>query len=217
MSTDWNAIYEAQGVVQKEPSPAVLSAIDRFQTRGLSRILDLGCGTGRHTTLLVDRGFEVYGCDCSSTALRIVADLIAGLDVRQCDMSSLPYEPDFFDGVICNQVIQHGCLADVQKACAEITRVIRPGGHLFLSVVSTAHRKAATGREIEPNTRVDTDSLDGHIPHHFFSENELRTFFTYFEIDQLDHVISLSDLDLDKESATWEMYARKPHDRIGGL
>lgn len=206
---NWNSIYKAKGVFQKDPSPRALNAINHFEEKGLSRILDLGCGTGRHTTVLYDRGFDVYGCDSSEKALEVVANLMKDSDFRKCDMISLPYSSEFFDGILCNHVIQHGLLAEVRAACEEMLRILRRGGLLFLIVVSTEHPKCATGREIEPNTRIDTDALDGHIPHHFFTESELRELFKGFEIYKLEHFIGPSEIEPDKNSAAWEMYARK--------
>ena len=206
---DWNSIYEAKGIFQKDASPRVLDAIKHFEEKGLSRILDLGCGTGRHTTVLYERGFEVYGCDSSEKAIGVVADLMEDSDFRKCDMTSLPYSSEFFDGILCNHVIQHGLLADVRKACGEMLRILRSGGLLFLTVISTEHPKYTTGHEIEPNTRIDTDAVDGHIPHHFFTESELRDLFKKFEICTLEHFTGPSELDPIKESAAWEMYAQK--------
>ena len=206
---DWNSIYEAQGVFQRDPSSRVLAAISHFKEKGYSRILDLGCGTGRHTTILLDNDFEVHGCDSSEEALRVVSNLISDADFRKCDMASLPYSSDFFDAIVCNHVIQHGLLADARKASDEMWRVIRPAGSLFLIVVSTEHPKCSTGREIEPNTRIDTDAVDGHIPHHFFTESELCELFDRFEINRLEHFTGPSELDPSKDSAAWEMYAQK--------
>ena len=209
---NWNSIYKTKGIVQAKPSSLVISAINHFKEKALSRILDLGCGTGRHTKMLVDTGFEVYGCDSSEKALETITNIIPKSDFRKCDMTSLPYSPEFFDGILCHQVIQHGSLAKAKEASEEILRVLRPGGLLFLTAISTEHPKFATGREIEANTRIDTDDIDGHIPHHFFSENELRELFNKFDIYDLEHFIGPSELNPNKGSAAWIMYAQKPVD-----
>ena len=206
---DWDAIYESRGVMQTTPSPRVVRAVSRFRQEGVLRVLDLGCGTGRHTTLLVDAGFEVCGCDVSEEALHVVSGLIEEGDFRQCDMTSLPYASEFFDAIICNHVIQHGMAADAKKAVEEMLRVLRPGGFLHLIVASTEHPKSLTGREIEPGTRIDTDAVDGHIPHHFFSEDELRELFRDALIESLEHYTGSGELEPEKGSAVWEMYARK--------
>ncbi len=207
---DWDAIYKAKGAFQKDPSTMVMNAIDHWEEIGVKRILDLGCGTGRHTTVLVDRGFETYGCDSSEEALAIAPDIIGKDRFAHCDMTSLPYEDEFFDGILCNHVIQHGMFAEAQKAINEMFRILKKAGHLFLVVVSTEHPKYFTGREIEPNTKIDTDAVDGNIPHHFFTKEELHSLCSPFNILKLDHVKGPSELDSQKESAAWILYAQKP-------
>ncbi|MBC2764298.1 MAG: class I SAM-dependent methyltransferase, partial [ANME-2 cluster archaeon] len=113
---DWNTLYKEKGIVQKEPSEKVINAIKFFNRVGSKKILDLGCGTGRHTTLLVKENFEVYGCDNSEDALSIIKEILVYNEFRLCDMTKLPYEDEYFDGIICYQVIQHGKIADIKKS-----------------------------------------------------------------------------------------------------
>jgi len=207
---DWNSVYEKKGIFQKMPSERVVRAAGLFRQKGLSRVLDLGCGTGRHTRYLLDNGFDVYGCDSSQEALEIVRERIPEAPFERCDMTSLPYEDGFFEGIICNHVIQHGRKADSAKAVAEMHRVLAGGGYLFLIAISTSHPKYSTGREIEPNTRIDTEALDGHVPHHFFTREEMERLFGESEIMSLEHFEGPSELDDTTGSAAWELYARKP-------
>jgi 2-polyprenyl-3-methyl-5-hydroxy-6-metoxy-1,4-benzoquinol methylase len=91
-------------------------------------VLDAGCGEG----LLVDE---------FSGRLRI-----AGLDphyqsehVRQGSVTELPYGAGTFDRVLCLDVLEHLTYADQVRALAEVFRVLRPGGELFISVPNLAH------------------------------------------------------------------------------
>ncbi|MEA2053307.1 MAG: class I SAM-dependent methyltransferase, partial [Euryarchaeota archaeon] len=174
---DWNSIYEERGILQKEASETVIEAVNFFKHERVRRVLDLGCGTGRHTAYLLEEGFQIYGCDSSEAALRIAMATLPAVDFETCNITSLPYEAGFFDAVICNHVIQHGTIAEIKVAISEIHRILRKGGILFLVAISTNHPKYLTGTEIEPNTRINTDSVDGDLPHHFFTEKELRALF----------------------------------------
>ncbi len=207
---DWNSIYNERGILQKEASETVIEAVNFFKQELVRTVLDLGCGTGRHTAYLLEEGFQIYGCDSSETALELAMDALPTVNFETCNMTSLPYGNSFFDAVICNHVIQHGTIAEIKAAISEIDRILRKGGLLFLVAVSTNHPKYLTGTEIEPNTRINTDSIDGNLPHHFFTENELRALFsTPFEIVNLVHFEAPSELDQNKEMAAWKMYAKR--------
>ena len=208
---DWDSLYKEQGVVQKEPSVRAIEAAAFFGQEGLKTILDLGCGTGRHTLLLLQAGFQVYGCDASEKALKIARAALPEVPFQQCDMTSLPYENQFFDGILCYAVIQHGEIARVKKAIAETYRVLRHGGILFLTVPSTEHPEFLTGQEIEPNTKLNIDAIDGSMPHHYFTEPEMRDLFQRFDILVLKHYRAPSEKDPTRESAAWAIYARRPN------
>jgi SAM-dependent methyltransferase len=206
---DWNEIYREKGVVQKDPSPYVLAAIEQFAPTAETAALDLGCGTGRHLAALLATGCSVFGCDTSSTAVETARKAYPDVNFAVCDMTHLPYSDHSFDIIISNNVLQHGTMEAIQQAFTEIKRVLKPYGRAFLSVTSTEHPKAQTGYEIEPGTRMDTDALDGHIPHHFFTDTELESLLAPLSVTHSEHVEIDSDLDPGRQSATWIIHAAR--------
>ena len=76
------------------------------------RILDLGCGTGRHVIALAKRGFEVYGIDIAKNALNLARErlkeknLKAKLKIGDI-YKKLPFKNNFFDGLISTKTIHH--------------------------------------------------------------------------------------------------------------
>ncbi len=206
---DWKTLYEERGVVQKEPSPKARDAVSFFRTTKTGKILDLGCGTGRHAAYLVQNGFEVRGCDSSEAALRIARGVLPQVEFQVCDVGLLPYRDRSVDGIFCHAVIQHGTLATAKKAIGEIHRVLRGGGTLFLTVTSTEHPEYLTGREIEPGTKINIDAIDGDMPHHYFTESEMRDLFGRFVIVKLEHYRAPSEKSPGRVAATWATYATR--------
>lgn len=206
---DWDSLYQERGVVQTGLSPKARDAVDFLREAKAERVLDLGCGTGRHTAYLVQNGFELIGCDSSEAALRIVREVLPEVELLVCDAGSPPYRNQSFDGIFCHAVIQHGTLAAIRKTIAEMHRVLRGGGALFLTVTSTEHPEYQTGHEIEPGTKLHIDAIDGDMPHHYFTEQEMRQLFGRFVIAKLEHYRAPSEKSPGRIAATWALYAKR--------
>ena len=76
MNGSWERIYTKHGRVQLDVLDTAIQAADIFNKNGFKNILDLGCGTGRHTLLLADRGFNVHACDISKSGIKMTRELI---------------------------------------------------------------------------------------------------------------------------------------------
>jgi len=186
----WDEIYSKHGIIQKEPMEFIACNIQTLRARNVKRVLDLGCGTGRHLTLLLDEGFEVHGIDASPKAIEILTDILAekdvsGVELKVDDFTDISFPEDYFDAIVCTNVIQHGRIHDVHKAAREIHRLLHSGGVLFLKTLSMHDGAYGLGEELEPNTFLPKIEPDGDIPHHFFTEEELRDVFRGFEIKSL--------------------------------
>jgi len=152
-----------------------------------SKLLDFGCGAGRHTVYFAQRGFQAYGFDKSAAAVERAKqalereNLHAVLKVR--DMTHhLLYENNFFDAVIATRVIHHAYTKNIEKIAKEINRVLRTGGYIFLQV--SAHRRQdrrhPVTTEVEPRTYVASEGEEKGIPHHGFTRRELKQFFSNY-------------------------------------
>ncbi|MGD0942828.1 MAG: methyltransferase domain-containing protein [Acidimicrobiales bacterium] len=119
-------------------------AFGRLGLRPGERVLDLGCGAGRHACECLRRGALVVALDSDSVEVKGVTGLMAamiaagevpesgaGVAVRG-DALGLPFPDGAFDKVICAEVLEH--LPDDSSAMAELARVLRPGGLLAISV-----------------------------------------------------------------------------------
>ena len=118
-----------------------------FDRMGLTcgrRVLDVGCGAGRHAFGALRRGAAVVALDASDTEAKDVAAVIdemveegeagpggAGWAMVG-DGSRLPFADDSFDGVVAAEVLEH--VPDDVAVIAELARVLRPGGVLAVTV-----------------------------------------------------------------------------------
>ena len=186
----WEAIYAREGRVFDEPFPGYSAVAQKFSRNSCRRILDLGCGNGRHVVALVKDGFEVVGLDISSSGLRLTgewlkdekleADLVAA-DFRQ----HLPLVGECFDGLLSTQVIHHAMIAEVRLAIGEIWRVLKKGGIAFVTVAGRTHADLGY-EEVEPATFIPLTGTEKGLPHHIFSESELCLEFGAFQVEQLE-------------------------------
>ena len=108
------------------------------------RVLDLGCGFGRHAFEAYRRGAHVVAVDRSQEevasvtamfrAMAAAGEAPAELVARAVrgDLLSLPFPDDSFDVVMASEVLEH--IPDDDIAMAEIARVVRPGGRVAVTV-----------------------------------------------------------------------------------
>jgi SAM-dependent methyltransferase len=97
------------------------------------RCLDAGTGSGRYAVAMALHGAEVIGCDISQTGLAVArerADAIPNLTFKQGSVLDLPFADASFDFVCCAGVLHH--TPSIERGLDELTRVLRPGGKLFL-------------------------------------------------------------------------------------
>jgi len=127
------------------------------------KVLDLGCGTGRHTVRLAARGANVTAIDFSEGMLDRARAKTAQFNVRFIahDLATpLPLADQSFDRVLCGLVLDH--IADLRLIFSEMRRVCRPataGGSIVVSIMHPAmmlrgvqarFTDPATGRETRP-------------------------------------------------------------------
>ncbi len=94
------------------------------------RVLDLGCGPGNMLDGLTPYG-DAYGTDYSADALRFCAGR-GHRRLFRADFRGLPVRSESFDLITCIDVLEH--IEDDRAALVELSRVLRPGGLLVLSV-----------------------------------------------------------------------------------
>lgn len=126
------------------------------------RVLEIGCGTGNLTTLVKRRqpGAEVVGLDPDPRALALATRKAGRLGVRfdRGYSQSLPYPDGSFDRVLSSLMFHH--LDEEQKrgTLAEVRRVLRPGGALYLVDLGAESGGHGLLRRVRPHRIAGNDA-----------------------------------------------------------
>jgi ubiquinone/menaquinone biosynthesis C-methylase UbiE len=148
-----------------------------------SKVLDVGCGCGRHLFPL-SACYSTTGMDISSIALHRARDYLKKQD-RKADyatasLTHLPFKGEIFDAVICLGVLQHLTEAGRYAAASEIRRVLKYNGLVFLEVFGSQDMRYG-GEEVEERSFMRQNG----ILYHYFTPKEIRTLFKEFRFFEL--------------------------------
>jgi len=153
------------------------------------RLLDVGCGNGRHLVYFSRRGYCVIGFDSSPSAIRLSQEWLAREnllgDVFQADSrQAFPFSDNSLDVLISTQVIHHALLDTVLFTINEITRIVHPGGYILITVpfFKETSESEEEWEEIEHHTFVPLSGTEKGLPHHLFTSEELGECFPAFKV-----------------------------------
>ncbi len=107
-------------------------------------VLDVACGGGRITVPLLRRGFDVVGTDFvpefESKIRQHESEFNGKFRFVASDMLALPFPDASFDALTCiNSLVYLHDADEVRRCLAEMTRVLRPGGQLFITTWNLWH------------------------------------------------------------------------------
>ena len=130
MSTPRSLSFGAQAAAYERGRPSYPpEAIDWLLPDGAHDVLDLGAGTGKLTTRLVERGLDVVAVDPIPEMLEQLSNSLPDTPALLGTAEEIPLDDSSVDAVL---VAQAWNWFDPQRAAAEIARVLRPGGQLGL-------------------------------------------------------------------------------------
>ena len=181
----WNDHWQAADEKWTTPEPEVMDWASGFS--GASKVLDLGCGVGRHALALARSGHTVDAVDAAPRGLAVIEKAAGDLPIKThlAEMTDLPLGDGSVDHVLSWNVIYHGDEEVVRRSIAEIARVLKPGGSFLGTMLSKrrvpVEQAKAPGREISANTWVFEGPGDKVHPHYFCDARELLALFTAFE------------------------------------
>lgn len=200
----WNEVFKKHGRVFLTEQEDMGNILKIFRKHGVKRILDLGCGTGRHIVYFAKNDFQVYGIDIAKEGIKLTREwlkkenLNANLKVGSI-YEKLPYKEDFFDAVISTNTIHHATIKKIRKTIREIERVLKPKGFLFITVrrrkfrtfsphsVKIEHYKKQKTKYkvIKSRTYIPTEGVEKGLIHYLFNKRILRKEFKNFTIKDI--------------------------------
>jgi len=189
---DWDDVFAKKGKYFTNPHPDMERLANLFSEKGVQRILDLGCGTGRHLLFFLKKGFEVYGLDGSPNGLEIAKNwlieqnLSSELTCQRIE-HKFPYKDGFFDAVISIQVIHHNLVKDIMFTVNEIKRTLKPEGFIFLTfpLIQGFYIKKQNMQKVEKRTYIPLTGQEKGLPHHFFTVAEVKRVFSDFDLSEI--------------------------------
>lgn len=136
--------------------------------------VDIGCGEGRLSRILRDRGYRVVGVDGSPTLAGHAASHGEPVPVLVADAAALPIKAKSADLVVAYMVLQD--LDDMEGAVREAARVLRGGGRFCAAFVHPMHSAAQIdGQEGQDGQGESQDESQQQVsfPHEYFAPRRI--------------------------------------------
>ena len=201
---EWNEMHKNRKFRPKYPSEQVVQYVFRnFKRDGTEKILDMGCGAGRHTVFMADENIIPYGIDYSESGTFFTREALLNKgypqyteNIKISDATKLPFPDNFFDGLISYGVLYYLKYDAVKKAVSEIKRVLAVGGRAFIVVRSIDDYRARYGLKTEErntliineNDETKCASNENGMIMHFFDREELIELFSEFTNVKIDRI-----------------------------
>lgn len=164
------------------------------------RILDLGCGSGRHALLFAREGCDVDATDISEVGIGELDKLVeasgakVNTHVRQGDDLSI-FRDASFDGALAFGVLYYMTLDAMKQSLSEVHRVLKPGGRFCCVMRTTEDSRISNARPVGPCTWHLTSvaagapaTMEEGLDMLFLAERDVRTLFATFSDVVIDRM-----------------------------
>jgi ubiquinone/menaquinone biosynthesis C-methylase UbiE len=153
---------------------ATQTMLEMLPLESIERILDAGCGPGGTACYIAQKyAIRVFGVDIAEAMIEKAQrraqrmGVVDRVDFRVANLHNLPFEDEFFDGVLLESVLTP-LPGDKEQALIELRRVVKPGGWI-----------AANEAVVDPTAPADfMDAMREHPAFHgYFTRDSLRGLF----------------------------------------
>lgn len=224
----WDSVWETVFTSQpwgKYPGEDLIRFVARnyyhVADRGAVRILEVGSGTGANLWYLAREGFAAFGVEGSESAAQFARRRLdietpgwdappRGGRIEVGDILNLPAPDGSFDAVLDSEAVYCNSYEDSRRIYAEMYRVARPGGRLFVRTFATGSWGDGIGRKVGPQAYIaDAGPLAGKGYSRFTPLEQLPDLLSPWVI----HEVNLITRSVDRrnhEIREWVIEAVKP-------
>lgn len=201
MNKKWEEIYTQKFAGTWYPNEGVVKFIARYVQRRMGidkydvrkkirKVLDLGCGNGRHAVFFAEQGFDTYGIDISEEAIKIAKAWLdkKGLkaDLKVGDIEKLPFKDDSFDLVVLSGSLDHILFSKAKEIMKEVRRISASGAYVYITLRSTQDSEFGRGKKVERNTFILKEGYEKGIIQHYFDLEQIEELLDGFKIFDIE-------------------------------
>jgi SAM-dependent methyltransferase len=196
-----------RSIYETSEGPDTLHVLwNRIAAFAPQRVLEVGPGTGELAERMAkELGADVVAIDVSPRMVELTR--ARDIDARVGDVQELPFDDEAFDLVVAGWVLFHP--ADLDRALAEIARVLRPGGRLIAATNSERHLG-----ELWAVVGVD------RVSYNFCLENGEAAFRRHFprvEVERVEGWVTFADTAAARDYVASSIILRHLADRVPEL
>jgi SAM-dependent methyltransferase len=170
--SEWDKSYENRDNFVFYPHEEVIRFVSKFIRKRVGlhefmsvdpyaeerRVLDLGCGIGRHVMYCHAMGLNAYGIDLSDVATGVAREWGKQEQlpepekrIQQGDIRALPWNDGFFEYAVSHGVLDSMPFEIARADCVELARVIPVGGLFYCDLISgddSSHAREFSGEQV---------------------------------------------------------------------
>lgn len=195
-SKEWN-----WGIAEQDawliPSEESYYYAEKWRRENKRRLLDLGCGLGRHSIFFHEKGFNVSACDLSEYGVehlrRWQKENNISFPTAICDMKNLPFNDNSFDCIYAYHVLSHTDTEGFKQVLSEIHRVLSAGGEIFFDLCSKDSWSFTKSDypKIDDNSLRFIGGIEDGIPHFFVNREDIDSLMSGFRLNKIRHIFDL--------------------------
>jgi ubiquinone/menaquinone biosynthesis C-methylase UbiE len=194
----YDIIAESFDNKRSQPWKEVMQFIEQFPSS--SRILDLGCGSARHTKFMLEKNYNVIGLDVSFRILQVANEKRLSLlknkltSLVNGDATNLPFKTNSFDNIIMIAVFHHfKSLDDRIAILREIKRILSKGGSCLITTWSKSHPRFEKEDLCEI---VRSGKKDIFVPWTLPDGKKINRYYYLFEKEELEAIVLQLDFEI---------------------